>query len=64
MVKNSSKPVEIIIRKAGPIVVKGDVVLKDNDGNLINLQKLKIFSICGCMKSRNGVFCDGSHNKP
>lgn len=55
--------VEIQWRNAGPIVVKGKVILKDNDGNEIETGKLKVISLCGCKKTLNPPFCDGMHKK-
>jgi len=46
-----------------PIVITGDVNLVDGQGNPIEIGKLKMLSLCGCGKTKNGVFCDGSHAK-
>ena len=49
-----------IFRKSkGQIVVEGSVSLKDEDGNKIKHGKR--FTLCGCNKSENLPFCDGSH---
>ena len=56
MKDNSTK----IFRKSkGQIVVEGSVSLKDEDGNKIKHGKR--FTLCGCNKSENLPFCDGSH---
>ena len=56
MKDNSAK----IFRKSkGQIVVEGSVSLKDEDGN--KLKHGKRFTLCGCNKSENLPFCDGSH---
>ena len=49
-----------IFRKtAGPIVVKGEIHLTDEEGNPI--EHGPRFSLCGCGKSANMPFCDGAH---
>ena len=56
MKDNSAK----IFRKSkGQIVVEGSVSLTDEDGNKIKHGKR--FTLCGCNKSENSPFCDGSH---
>lgn len=56
MKDNSTK----IFRKSkGQIVVEGSVSLTDEDGNKIKHGKR--FTLCGCNKSENLPFCDGSH---
>ena len=56
MKDNSAK----IFRKSkGQIVVEGSVSLTDEDGN--KLKHSKRFTLCGCNKSENLPFCDGSH---
>ena len=51
--------VEIIKKSAGPIVIKGEVVLSSDDGKIVETKS--IFSLCGCGKSNNMPFCDGEH---
>jgi len=49
-----------IYRKSkGPIVVQGKVQLTDEEGN--EIKHGARFSLCGCTKSKNFPFCDGSH---
>ena len=56
MKDNSAK----IFRKSkGQIVVEGSVSLTDEDDNKIKHGKR--FTLCGCNKSENLPFCDGSH---
>jgi CDGSH-type Zn-finger protein len=52
--------VELIIRKNGSTLVVGDVVLKDQDGNIIKPPRTP-FALCRCGASNNKPFCDGSH---
>lgn len=55
-----NKPV--IFRKPhGPIVVKGDIALTDEEGNPIAHGER--FSLCGCGLSKNMPFCDGAHKQ-
>ena len=43
----------------GQIVVQGKVNLTDEEGNPIKHGPR--ITLCGCAKSRNLPFCDGSH---
>jgi CDGSH iron-sulfur domain-containing protein 3 len=54
--------VELIIRKNGSTLVKGVVVLKDQDGNVITPPNTP-FALCRCGASNNKPFCDGSHKR-
>jgi CDGSH-type Zn-finger protein len=54
--------VELIIRKNGSTLVKGEVVLKDQDGNVITPPNTP-FALCRCGASNNKPFCDGSHKR-
>lgn len=57
---NHNKEKAHIFRKsAGPIVVSGDVLLTDENGKV--LAHSGKFSLCGCGKTNNLPFCDGSH---
>jgi CDGSH-type Zn-finger protein len=44
----------------GPLLVRGDVRLVDQDGNAIG-RKRKAIALCRCGKSRTLPFCDGTH---
>ena len=49
-----------IFRKSkGQIVVEGDINLTNEDG--VKIKHAKRFTLCGCTKSKNLPFCDGSH---
>lgn len=45
----------------GPLLVYGNVTIKDKDGNL--MQKNNVTAFCRCGASSNKPFCDGSHKK-
>jgi len=44
----------------GPLIVRGDVRLLDQDGNEIEAGRDTV-ALCRCGKSRIRPFCDGSH---
>lgn len=54
---------ETIIETApnGPLMVYGNVTVKDKDGNLTKKNNATAF--CRCGASANKPFCDGSHKK-
>jgi uncharacterized Fe-S cluster protein YjdI len=45
----------------GPLMVYGNVTIKDSKGNLI--KKNNVTAFCRCGASSNKPFCDGSHKK-
>ncbi len=53
--------VTIDIIKNGPYIVKGEVELKDSDGNRYPAEKR--IALCRCGASTNKPFCDGTHSK-
>jgi 3-phenylpropionate/trans-cinnamate dioxygenase ferredoxin subunit len=53
--------VTIEIIKNGPLIVKGDVELKDSDGN--SYPPGKPMALCRCGASTTKPFCDGTHSK-
>jgi CDGSH-type Zn-finger protein len=44
----------------GPLLVRGPITLRDQDGNEIALDRTPI-ALCRCGKSRLRPFCDGTH---
>ncbi len=44
----------------GPLLVRGDFRLQDQNGNEIDAGRETI-ALCRCGKSRTRPFCDGSH---
>jgi CDGSH-type Zn-finger protein len=58
--------VTITLRPAGPIVIEGPVVIRNNAGDVIEPPATKIpgqIKLCGCGFSKNRPFCDGSHKR-
>jgi CDGSH-type Zn-finger protein len=53
----------IICEQHGPYCVSGQVVLKDDRGNEIDLEGQDPIYLCRCGQSGNKPFCDGSHEK-
>lgn len=45
----------------GPLVVYGNLQVKDREGNIT--QKNKVTAFCRCGQSSNKPYCDGSHTK-
>lgn len=43
----------------GPLLVYGNVTIKDKDGN--ETRKSKVTALCRCGASANKPYCDGSH---
>ncbi len=60
-----SAPVEsgslVEIMENGPLLVHGNLKIKNAEGHLITKQKVTAF--CRCGASANKPFCDGSHQK-
>ncbi len=54
---------EITVLNNGPLRVKGDVTLKDANGESYDLKGRDAISLCRCGDSENKPFCDGSHNR-
>jgi CDGSH-type Zn-finger protein len=45
----------------GPLLVRGEFTLVDQDGNAIDPGRETV-ALCRCGKSRQRPFCDGTHN--
>lgn len=54
---------EISVLNNGPLRVKGDITLKDANGEDYDLGGREAISLCRCGHSDNKPFCDGSHNR-
>lgn len=44
----------------GPYLVRGPFVLRDQDGNEVEVNRETV-ALCRCGKSRTRPFCDGTH---
>lgn len=53
--------VDIKVRKNGPYLVTGKVVLRRADGEPIECEE--VFVLCRCGHSGTKPFCDGSHKR-
>jgi CDGSH-type Zn-finger protein len=53
--------VTITITKNGPLIVTGQVQLKDSEGH--NYPVEKRMALCRCGASTEKPFCDGTHSK-
>jgi uncharacterized Fe-S cluster protein YjdI len=55
------QPAELRVMKDGPLVVKGNFIIRDSNGQ--EMRKMKMASFCRCGHSANMPFCDGTHRK-
>ena len=51
----------IEVLKGGPLLVYGNIIVKDKEGN--EERKSKVTAFCRCGQSQNKPYCDGSHVK-
>lgn len=60
---NSNTQVESIVEVSpnGPLLVYGNITVKDSAGN--ETKKHKVTAFCRCGASSNKPYCDGSHRK-
>ncbi len=56
----SKSDVTITPYRDGPLIVRGDFKLEDQNGDEIGNERRTI-ALCRCGKSRSRPFCDGSH---
>ena len=49
------------VMSKGPLLVHGNISVRDPSGNTI--QKNKVTAFCRCGASSNKPYCDGTHNK-
>lgn len=65
--KEENKPIEtkaesiVEAMPNGPLLVYGNIVVKDKEGN--QTQKNKVTAFCRCGASSNKPYCDGTHTK-
>lgn len=64
MSSESPGPLTIVFKKKGTIVIEGAVIVRDEEGNAVPIRPSKtpgVVKLCGCGRSREKPFCDGSH---
>jgi CDGSH-type Zn-finger protein len=59
-VSDRDAEVTIVPYRDGPLIVRGPVVLQDQDGNAIDAGRSPV-ALCRCGRSRIRPFCDGTH---
>jgi CDGSH-type Zn-finger protein len=57
---DQSPPATITPYPDGPYLVRGEFVVRDQEGNELPLERRTI-ALCRCGKSRMRPFCDGTH---
>ncbi|MEO8294236.1 MAG: CDGSH iron-sulfur domain-containing protein [Gemmatimonadota bacterium] len=60
-------PITITVKPSGTIVIHGEAHIVDTEGNALVIPPFKqpgVIKLCGCGRSANRPFCDGSHKKP
>lgn len=56
-----SKETVVEVTTNGPLLLFGNLIIKDQDGN--EQKKSKVTALCRCGHSGNKPFCDGTHVK-
>lgn len=59
-------PILITVKPKGTIVIHGQARIEDLEGNVFEIPLFKqpgVIKLCGCGRSGNKPFCDGSHKK-
>lgn len=49
------------VMKSGPLLIYGNITIKDKEGN--ETQKNRVTALCRCGASANKPYCDGTHVK-
>lgn len=61
-----ASPIVITVKPHGTIVIPAPVIVRDLEGNELPIPPFKqpgVVKFCGCGRSGNKPFCDGSHKK-
>ena len=53
---------KVTFKDHGQLMIEGDFVLEDAEGNTFDLSGRNKISLCRCGHSKNKPFCDGSHH--
>jgi len=61
LVENKDETTEVTVVRGGPVIVSGEVTLKNPNGK--TWKQSKDVAFCRCQHSKNFPFCDGSHIK-
>jgi uncharacterized Fe-S cluster protein YjdI len=59
--KNSEQASLIEVTLNGPLLVHGNITIKDSKGN--HTERQKVTALCRCGHSGNKPYCDGMHSK-
>lgn len=57
--KKANETAEVEIVKDGPLMVHGDIIIKDCNGK--QTERREITAFCRCGSSTNKPYCDGAH---
>lgn len=60
-IMKESEKLRVDVLANGPILVHGDLIVKDSNGN--EVEKTKTTAFCRCGASVNKPYCDGTHMK-
>jgi CDGSH-type Zn-finger protein len=60
MPRVTGTPTRITPYRNGPYLIRGPVVMVDQDGNEIELKR-RVIALCRCGRSQIRPFCDGTH---
>jgi len=58
--KSEKEAIQVEVSKNGPLMVRGNILIKHSNGKTENKEKVTAF--CRCGASGNKPFCDGTHN--
>lgn len=53
--------VKVDLKDKGPILISGDIVLNDGEGNPIDTGGKACIALCRCAETTSSPFCDGKH---
>jgi uncharacterized Fe-S cluster protein YjdI len=59
--KQEAKQTTVEVLSNGPLLIHGDITVKDRDGN--ETARDKVTAFCRCGASGNKPYCDGNHTK-